>query len=105
MIAVWAAVVARPKQEMIDMKVGLVCIAVLQLAACTTDALTAEPANQRVVAEGRSVYVVNAATEQEGRASAVSLCRQRGGTAVFNEIVQYRHKHKVSTAAHFDCTN
>ena len=104
-MAFWPAVVARLKQELIDMKVGLVCIAALQLAACATDALTGDLANQRVVAEGRSVYVVNAATEQEGRASAVSLCRQRGGTAVFNEIVQYRHKHKISTAAHFDCTN
>jgi len=89
---------------MIDVKVGLICIAALELAACATDTTLGGAASPRVVAEGRSVYVVNVTTEQEGRASAVSLCRARGGTAVFSEIVQYRHKHKVSPAAHFDCT-
>ncbi|HYX04348.1 MAG TPA: hypothetical protein VE963_19805 [Reyranella sp.] len=95
---------AVPKAETIDVKVGLVCIAALELAACATDTTLGQSASPRVVTEGRSVYVVNVSTEQEGRASAVSICRQRGGTAVFSEIVQYRHKHTVSTAAHFDCT-
>jgi hypothetical protein len=93
-----------PTADMIDVKVGLACIAALALAACETDTLSGQSGNPRVVAEGRSVYVVNVTTEQEGRASATSVCRGRGGSAVFTEIVQYRHKHKVSPAAHFDCT-
>jgi hypothetical protein len=101
----WLAIVAVPKAETIDVKVGLVCIAALVLAACATDTTLGPSASPRVVAEGRSVYVVNVATEQEGRASAVSLCRQRGGTAVFSEMVKYRYHHTVSMAAHFDCTN
>jgi hypothetical protein len=76
---------------MIDFKVGLACIAALELAACATEATLGGAASPRVVADGRSVYVVNVSTEQEGRASAVSVCRGRGGTAVFSEIVQYRH--------------
>ena len=86
------------------MKIGVVCFGVLGVAACATDAEIDQSARQRVVTEGRSVYVVHVATEQEGRASAVSICRQRGGTAVFSEIVQFKYRRTRTTAAHFDCT-
>ena len=33
------------------------------------------------IAEGRAVYVLNASTEQEAQASAMSICRGRGGNA------------------------
>jgi hypothetical protein len=91
---------------MIGAKAGLVCLAALGTAACATDT-TGQSANPRVIAEGRSIYVVNVTTEQEGRALAVSPCRERGGTAVFAGMIQYRyhHHHSVAPAAQFDCTN
>ena len=87
------------------LKMGLLCTTALQVAGCAGSTTTEEQGNVRVVADGRSVYVVNVSTEQAGRAYAVSTCRERGGTAVFSEMVQYRYRRKTSPAARFDCTN
>jgi hypothetical protein len=89
------------------LKNALLALAVLGSAACATKAGDAP----QVVTEGKAVYVLNVATEQDARASAVSICRARGGNAVFNGMVQYhRHEdnppyHTVLRAAGFDCTN
>jgi hypothetical protein len=57
------------------------------------------------IADGRTVYVLNAATEQEAQASATSICRGRGGNAVYNGMIQYRRHRKSYPAVEFDCTN
>jgi hypothetical protein len=59
----------------------------------------------QTIAEGRAVYVLNAATEQEAQASATSICRGRGGNAVYNGIIQYRRHRTIYPAVEFDCTN
>jgi hypothetical protein len=85
-------------------KTALLGLAVLGAAACTTPTGDG-PAGPKAITEGHSVYVFNAATEQEARASAMSICRGRGGTAVFTGMIQYRRHHTVYPAAEFDCTN
>jgi hypothetical protein len=86
------------------LKMALVALAALGGAACTTLDGDGHP-GPKAITEGHSVYVLNAATEQEARASAMSICRSRGGTAVFNGMIQYRRHHTVYPAAEFDCTN
>jgi hypothetical protein len=86
------------------LKLALLELAVLGATACATSDGDGR-SGPRTITEGRSVYVLNAATEQEARASAVSICRSRGGTAVFNGMIQYRRHHTVYPAAEFDCTN
>jgi hypothetical protein len=93
---------------MTALKNALLGLAVLGAAACATKGGD-EPSGPEVVTEGRTVYVLNVATEQEARMSAVSTCRSRGGNAVFNRMVQYRRGREESAypvrAAAFDCTN
>ena len=86
------------------LKNALLGLAVLGATACASNNGDGHPSPQTVT-EGRSVYVLNAATEQEARASAVGICRGRGGNAVFNGMVQYRRHHTIFPAAEFDCTN
>jgi hypothetical protein len=91
-------------KKAMDMKFAPICISALVVTACAADTVTERAAKQLVFTEGRSVYVSHVATEQEGKAAAMSVCRDRGGTAVFSEIIQYRHGRTRTTAAHFDCT-
>jgi hypothetical protein len=86
------------------LKNALLGLAVLGAAACATKDGDGRSGPQAIT-EGRAVYVLNVATEQEARASAVSVCRARGGSAVFNGMVQYRRHHTIFPAAEFDCTN
>jgi hypothetical protein len=85
-------------------KTALLGLVVLGATACTTPNGDG-PSSPQTITDGRSVYVLNAASEQEARATAVSICRSRGGNAVFNGMVQYRRHHTVFPAAEFDCTN
>ena len=93
-----------PTTEMVETKIGLVCVAALGMAACANDATTGSSSRQRVIIEGRSVYVVKVATEQEGRAS-VSICPRPGRRWRFSEIVNYLYRRTYTTAARFECTN
>jgi hypothetical protein len=90
------------------LKNALVWLAVLSAAACATKDGDGH-SGPEVVAEGRVLYVLNVATEQEARASAVSTCRARGGNAVFNGMIQFRRGREDANyplpAARFDCTN
>jgi hypothetical protein len=73
------------------------------LVASCSDAATEHP--PRAVVEGRTVYVIDVNSEQDGRSAAVSACRARGGSAVFAEIVAYRYLRRApAKAARFDCT-
>jgi hypothetical protein len=87
-------------------KVDLVCVAALGLAACAAGPVPDEAESSRVVVEGHTVYVVGAGTEQAARLPAVSACRARGGSATFVGIVQFRAQRRPSTtkAAQFECT-
>jgi hypothetical protein len=95
---------------MIALNYALLGLVVLVAAACSTNDGPGR-SGPEVVTEGRTIYVLNVATEQEGRASAVSTCRAQGGNAVFNGMVQY-HRHEDAPpyhtppflAARFGCT-
>jgi hypothetical protein len=90
--------------EINTVRTGLAALALLSATACSThDGDGSSP--PQVIADGRTVYVLNAATEQEARASAVGICRIHGGNAVLNGMVQYRRHHTLFPAAEFDCTN
>jgi hypothetical protein len=89
---------------------ALVGLALLGAVACATKDGDGS-SRPEVVTEGKVVYVLRTVTEEEARAPAVSLCRARGGNAVFGGVVQY-HRHDdtppyrtVLRAAQFDCTN
>jgi len=96
---------------MTALKNTLLGLAVLGAAACAIKDGDGR-SGPEVVTKGRAVYVLNVTTEQEAWASAVSLCRARGGNAVFNGMVKY-HSHEdappyhtpLLRAAAFDCTN
>ena len=79
--------------------ISAISFAAMGLAACASE----QPTNQ-VVIDGRTVYVVNAETEQAGHSAAVSACRAGGGSPVFVEIVQFRQKRTSRKAAKFSCT-
>src|SRR5262249_54981421 len=77
---------------MTALKNALLALALLGAAACATRDGDG-PSRPEVVTEGKVVYVLNVATEQEAWAAAVGTCRARGGNAVFNGMVQYqRHE-------------
>ena len=105
-----ARLAGQARSNMTALKNALVGLAVLGAAACATKGGD-EPSGPEVVAEGPAVYVLNVATEQDARASAVSVCRGRGGSAVFNRMLLY-HRHEDAPpyhymrvpAARFDCT-
>jgi hypothetical protein len=96
---------------MTALKNALVGLAVMGVVAACATKDGDEPSGLEVVTEGRAVYVLNVATEQEAQASAVSICRARGGNAVFNGMVRYhRHDdspphHKFLRAAGFECAS
>jgi hypothetical protein len=66
------------RANMPALKNAFLGLAALGTAACSTKAGDG-PSGPQVVTEGKAVYVLNVATEQE--ASAVSVCRARGGNA------------------------
>lgn len=58
---------------------------------------------QEVKADGMSVTITHATSEEEARPLAEDYCRTHGGAASFKGMMQYRTRREITKVVAFEC--